>query len=168
MKNTLLAATAYGAFAALMILSPVGGPISPTFAATPNMLTSTGSHAYDCDIEKTDPPFPQAGKAHVIIDGKTQRVTVALRDLADGDGKQVPGATQSFPLAIHFEDAGYLTTAWDLDKTGGARGLLDYFADRDPKLQLVTTIPTADWPGWVPPISNPAAYYGAFACHEAK
>jgi hypothetical protein len=127
------------------------------------MLTSNASHSYECVVEKgQEAPFPLGGKAHVVINGKTQKITIALRDMLDGDGKPVRSSVWDEDLTTHLEDkaTGLLTFAWE------PLGLLDFSEDRNPQLQLLTIIPFADWPAWVETNEDSAAFYGSFACHE--
>jgi hypothetical protein len=138
----------------------------------PNMLTSNASHTYECTIQRAEAPFPQGGKAHLVVNGQTQNITVALRDMLDGDGKSVQGSSWISPLVIHLEDeaaipgAHALSLAWDLDaKTHTAHGLL---ALQDKSLMLMTIIPFADWPSWIQKTPNSVPYYGMFDCNEVS
>jgi hypothetical protein len=148
---------------------------SQAHAGTPNMLTSNASHSYECTIEKDEAPMPQGGKAHIVVNGQTQNVTVALRDMLDGDGKPVQGSSWVSPLFMHFEgaqkgapepDPNTLMIMWDPDAKGVARGLLIFVKDREPHLMLKTIIPFADWPAWIQKNANSVPYYGIFDCHE--
>jgi hypothetical protein len=141
----------------ILALALALAPVAAT--AGPEALTGTQSHTYDCtiDLAQQDARLPQGGRAHVVINGRTQRATVTLRDVLDSNFRPVPNSTLTYLLTVHIEPTpGYpgLMIAWDPDVAGTARGMIDNYNPDNPDdsshIRLTTDIPNVRYPniGW--------------------